>query len=283
MHIQNLILKEIEDVYDELTPVEKNIADFFLNTKNITDFSAKAIADTLYVSEASLTRFAKKCGYKGFREFIYSLKISVEDAAGNVNEMIQKVTSSYQHILDKNLHLINETQMETLAFSVSKSKRILIYGMGISGIAAQEFKLRLMRLGLLVDAVTDSHLMKISSALVDENHLIIAMSISGKTKELLNGIKIAKEHGAYVVLLTAARNSDLLNCCDEIIPVAAPKNFASGTLISPQFPLLIMLDMFYTYYLRTDYAVKSSIHTKTMSALNINLDEITNEKTNKKE
>lgn len=140
-----------------------------------------------------------------------------------------------------------------------------------------------MRLGLLVDAVTDSHLMKISSALVDENHLIIAMSISGKTKELLNGIKIAKEHGAYVVLLTAARNSDLLNCCDEIIPVAAPKNFASGTLISPQFPLLIMLDMFYTYYLRTDYAVKSSIHTKTMSALNINLDEITNEKTNKKE
>lgn len=101
MHIQNLILKEIEDVYDELTPVEKNIADFFLNTKNITDFSAKAIADTLYVSEASLTRFAKKCGYKGFREFIYSLKISVEDAAGNVNEMIQKVTSSYQHILDK--------------------------------------------------------------------------------------------------------------------------------------------------------------------------------------
>lgn len=89
--------------------------------------------------------------------------------------------------------------METLAFSIAKSKRILIYGMGISGIVAQEFKLRFMRLGILVDAVTDAHLMKVSSALVDENHLILALSISGKTKELLNGIKIAKEHGAYVV------------------------------------------------------------------------------------
>ena len=134
---QNIILKEIEDIYDNLTPVEKNIADYFLKTKNITDFSAKAIADFLYVSEASLTRFAKKCGYKGFREFIYSLKISTNASADNVNEIIQKVTSSYKHILDKNLHLINETQMETLAFSISKSKRILIYGMGISGIVAQ--------------------------------------------------------------------------------------------------------------------------------------------------
>lgn len=266
---QNVILKEIEDIYDELTPVEKNIADYFLKTKNITDFSAKAIAGSLYISEASLTRFAKKCGYKGFREFIYNLKISNNASAGNVNEITQKVTSTYKHILDKNLQLINETQMETLAFSITKSKRILIYGMGISGIVAQEFKLRLMRLGILVDAVTDAHLMKVSSALVDENHLIIALSISGKTKELLNGIKIAKEHGAYVVLLTAAKDSELLNsCCDEIIPVAAPKNFTTGTLISPQFPLLIMLDIFYSYYLQTDYATRFSIYSETLSALN---------------
>lgn len=266
---QNVILKEIEDIYDELTPVEKNIADYFLKTKNITDFSAKAIAGSLYISEASLTRFAKKCGYKGFREFIYNLKISNNASAGNVNEITQKVSSTYKHILDKNLQLINETQMETLAFSITKSKRILIYGMGISGIVAQEFKLRLMRLGILVDAVTDAHLMKVSSALVDENHLIIALSISGKTKELLNGIKIAKEHGAYVVLLTAAKGSELLNCCcDEIIPVAAPKNFTTGTLISPQFPLLIMLDIFYSYYLQTDYATRFSIYSETLSALN---------------
>ena len=111
---QNIILKEIEDIYDNLTPVEKNIADYFLRTKNISDFSAKAIADSLYVSEASLTRFAKKCGYKGFREFIYSLKISTSASADNVNEIVQRVTSSYKHILDKNLQLNNETQMEKI-------------------------------------------------------------------------------------------------------------------------------------------------------------------------
>ena len=273
-YVKNLMIKEIEDIYDDMTPVEKNIADYFIRTKTISDYSAKSIAETLYVSEAALTRFAKKLGYKGFREFIYSLKMKNNDTTNNINEMIEKVASTYRHILDKNLQLIDENQMQALAFSISQSKRILIYGMGSSGIAAQEFKLRLIRLGLLVDAVTDSHLMKISSALVKEKDLIIALSISGKTKELLNGIKIAKERGAHVVLLTTAKQSPLLNsCCDEIIPVAATKNLSGGTLISPQFPLLVMLDMFYSYYLQTDYATNSSIHTQTLSALNINLEE----------
>ncbi len=272
-HLKKLIIKEIEDVYDELTSVEKSIADYFIQTENIEDYSAKTIADKLYVSEASLTRFAKKCGYKGFREFIYSLKLNASESPNNINEMIQKVASTYRHILDKNLLLINEKQMETLSSSISRSKRILIYGIGSSGIAAQEFKLRLIRLGLLVDAITDSHLMKIVSALTDENHLIIALSISGKTKELLNGIQIAREHGAYVILLTAAKPSSLPDTCyDEIIPVAATKHLTGGTLISPQFPLLVTLDIFYSYYLQTNYTEKASIHAETLSALDRGLD-----------
>ena len=71
-----------------------------------------------------------------------------------------------------------------------------------------------------------------------------------------------------VVLLTASKDYSLLSCCDEIIPVAAPKNFTTGTLISPQFPLLIMLDIFYSYYLQTDYATRFSIYSETLSALN---------------
>ncbi len=270
-HSQNQMIKEMEDIYDELTPVEKRIADYFIQNRDASDYSAKSIAYKLYVSEASLTRFAKKNGYNGFREFIYNLKLAASEGTPNINEMIEKAAATYQHILNKSWLLVNEKQMENLSKSISNSQRILIYGMGSSGMAAQEFKLRLMRLGLLVDAVTDSHLMKISSALVNENCLIIALSISGSTSEVLTGIKIAKKHGAYVVLLTAANGSALLNSyCNEIIPVASTKNLEGGTLISPQFPLLVMLDVFYSYYIRTDYVAKSSIHTETLSALKTN-------------
>ena len=61
----------IESNYDNFTTVEKSIADFFIQNRKKMDFSAKAVAEQLFVSEASLSRFAKKCGYRGYREFVY--------------------------------------------------------------------------------------------------------------------------------------------------------------------------------------------------------------------
>ena len=61
----------IESNYDNFTTVEKNIADFFIQNQKKTDLSAKAISEQLFVSEASLSRFAKKCGFRGYREFVY--------------------------------------------------------------------------------------------------------------------------------------------------------------------------------------------------------------------
>ena len=58
------VVPMIESNYDNFTLVERTIADFFIRNRKRLDFSAKAISELLYVSEASLSRFAKKCGYR---------------------------------------------------------------------------------------------------------------------------------------------------------------------------------------------------------------------------
>ena len=65
------LLPMIVDSYDSFTSVEKAIADYFLSNNERVDFSSKAMKERLFVSEASLSRFAKKLGFKGYREFIY--------------------------------------------------------------------------------------------------------------------------------------------------------------------------------------------------------------------
>ncbi len=65
------IVPIVEAKYDSFTNVEKNIADFFLKNQRKIDFSAQNVAKEIFVSEASLSRFAKKCGFHGYREFIY--------------------------------------------------------------------------------------------------------------------------------------------------------------------------------------------------------------------
>lgn len=61
------VLPKIESAYEKLTQLEKSVADFFLSNRQIVDFSAKSMSVRLAISEATLSRFAKKCGFRGYR------------------------------------------------------------------------------------------------------------------------------------------------------------------------------------------------------------------------
>ena len=72
IYYQNETKQNMFNSYNNMTPVERSIADFFLSNTEKMDFSSKNISKRLYVSEAALSRFSKKCGYKGYRELIFS-------------------------------------------------------------------------------------------------------------------------------------------------------------------------------------------------------------------
>ena len=64
------ILTIIESSFDSMTDLEKRIANYFLNPNSVyDDLSSLQVTHTLHISQAALTRFAKKCGFKGYREF----------------------------------------------------------------------------------------------------------------------------------------------------------------------------------------------------------------------
>ena len=187
---QNETKSQIEAAQPEMTQVEHTIANYFLNNEEMTDFSSKRISALLYVSEATLSRFAKKCGFKGYREFIFAYEKDLkEENNGAVSEkdislFTQKVQSSYQKLLQENFKLLDENQIRRIAGLLNGSRRVFVYGMGSSGNVAEEFQLRFMRIGLDVTAVTDSQMIQMSAALVEEGMLVIAISLSGTTREI---------------------------------------------------------------------------------------------------
>lgn len=81
------VIPVIESNYENFTALEKNIADFFMKNEEKMDFSAKEIAKHLFVSEASLSRFAKKCGFRGYREFIYQYEESLKRKIKNSRDI----------------------------------------------------------------------------------------------------------------------------------------------------------------------------------------------------
>jgi len=264
---EKTIIPIIKSVYNNFTPLEKNIADFFIHNTDDLDLSSKHIASLLYVSEASLSRFAQKCGFKGYREFVFNYKESFLKNNKNITDLAKHVLNSYQELLNKSFELIDEKQMNRIVKMLTEKKRVFVYGMGSSGLAAHELQFRFMRLGLDIEAISDSHIIKMNSVLVNENCLVIAISVSGKTKEIISSLKIAKEHNASTILITANKTSDLVNTYDEVLLIGTIDNLDMGNAISPQFPILVMVDIFYAYFLNTDLYNKSEMFSNTLSVL----------------
>ena len=190
-----------------------------------------------------------------------------EGTEKDVGLFARRVQNSYQKLLQENFRILDEEQVRRVAGMLNVSKRVLIFGIGNSGYAAEEFQLRFMRIGMDVNAVTDSHMMKIGAALAGEETLVIAITLSGETAEVLESIRIAKSRGASIICITAVSGSSVAKESQEVIQVAALKNLDTGTKISPQFSILAIMDVLYSYYFANDSYFKTQKYKATLSAI----------------
>lgn len=257
------IVPVIESVYQNLSQSEKNIALFFIKNKELKDFSSKKMAELLYVSESTLSRFSKKCGFKGYREFVYAYRMSLHENEEKITDLTKKVLSTYQELLNRSYSLVKDDQMQRVVRTLAVSKKVFVYGIGSSGMCAREFKIRFMRLGLAVEYIVDEHIMKMNTVLIDSDSLLIAISVSGKN--LQEYLKMAKTKGANTMMITANYHSNLRSFCDEIILTAMIEHLDVGNVISPQFPTLVILDILYTHYLNSNYHDKYAYLTDTLT------------------
>ena len=272
--LEKNILPVIEAVYGSLTHLEKKIADYFLSDEALTaDLSAQAVSQKLYVSVPSLTRFAKKCGFSGYRQFIFEFQESSSESKNVSRDLTRNVLSDYGELLNKTFSLIDEEQFLRVGDMLNNAGRVYIYGQGSSGLVAREMEFRFMRLGMVCKAITDDHMIRVNRVMLDPDCLVIGISISGETKIITQAIQNAKKVGAKTVLVTSNNSDDLRQQCDELVLVAVKKHLAQGNNISPQFPVLVVMDIFYAYYMDLDRDHRSQIFTNTLSALEENQDD----------
>lgn len=257
----------IESNYDNFTNLEKTIADFFIKNQEKMDFSAKKISEKLFVSEASLSRFAKKCGYRGYREFVYQYEETFVEKSESIQEHTRMVLNAYQELLNKTYSLMDEQQIRRLCKYISEMRRVFVCGGGSSGLAAREMELRFMRIGVDINSIQDSDLMRMQGVFQNENNMVIGISISGEKEDVLYLLREAHRKKAKTVLITA-RNRDIYDqVCDEVVLIPSLAYLNHGNVISPQFPILLMIDLIYSCYLEQDKHYKETLHDHTLKAL----------------
>ncbi len=253
--------------YEKFTTVEKSIADFFIQNRERVDLSAKAMADRLYVSEASLSRFAQKCGYRGYREFVYQYEMTFVENRESMTGNTRMILNAYQELLNKTYSLIDEEQIARIGKYLGQAERVTVCGRGSSGYAAAEMELRFMRIGVNIDSIQDSDRMRMQAVFQDKRSLVFGISVSGETEPVLYLLREARRRGAKTVLITAETPERFREICTEVLRMPSLRYLNQGNVISPQFPILLMLDILYSYYAAQDKGKKELLHDDTLRAL----------------
>ena len=248
--------------FEELTELEQEIARYFLQAETIQDdLSSQQVTQKLHISQAALTRFAKKCGFTGYREFVfqYQHQASKPDTHSHKHSPLTKrVLRSYSIMREQTQDLIDEEQLERVAQLIDDAERVYFFGTGSSGLIAREMKLRFMRLGVVCEALTDQDGFAWTTSIMDENCLVLGFSLSGTTQSVLDSLLDAKEMGAKTILFTSAPNKSS-HAYTETVLVASHSQSSYIQRISAQLPMLILIDLIYAYFLETNRESKEKI------------------------
>lgn len=248
--------------FEELTELEQEIARYFLQVDTIVDdLSSQQVTQKLHVSQAALTRFAKKCGFTGYREFVfqYQHQASKPDTHSHKHSPLTKrVLRSYSIMREQTQDLIDEEQLERVAQLIDDAERVYFFGTGSSGLIAREMKLRFMRLGVVCEALTDQDGFAWTTSIMDENCLVLGFSLSGTTQSVLDSLLDAKEMGAKTILFTSAPNKNS-HAYTETVLVASHSQSSYIQRISAQLPMLILIDLIYAYFLEINRDSKEKI------------------------
>ena len=252
----------IDHHFEELTELEQEIARYFLQVDTIVDdLSSQQVTQKLHVSQAALTRFAKKCGFTGYREFVfqYQHQASKQDTHSHKHSPLTKrVLRSYSNLREQTQDLIDEAQLERVAQLIENAERVYFFGTGSSGLIAREMKLRFMRLGVVCEALTDQDGFAWTTSIMDENCLVLGFSLSGTTQSVLDSLLDAKEMGAKTILFTSAPNKNS-QAYTETVLVANHSQSSYIQRISAQLPMLILIDLIYAYFLEINRDSKEKI------------------------
>ena len=260
---QQNILAIIESHLDKMTDLEQRIGHYFLDPNSIQeDLSSLQVAQTLHISQAALTRFAKKCGFKGYREFSFQYLQDLQKAqteADNMQSSLSRhVLYNYNQIHQQTKELIDEEKLKRVAQILEEADRVYFFGTGSSGLVARDMKLRFMRLGVVCEALTDQDGFAWTTSILDKNCLVIGFSLSGQTQSIIDSLIDAKNMGAKTILVTG-QPEKIQEDFTEVVPVALQSKPEFILRISAQFPMLLMIDLIYAFFLEINREKKERI------------------------
>jgi RpiR family carbohydrate utilization transcriptional regulator len=213
------MLDRIRASIPALPPAEQRVAKLVLaDPRSFASLPVAELAERAHVSKPTVVRFCRSVGYDGLADFKLKLAGSVNEGVPFVHRAVDEddkpadiivkvidnaVSALLKYRNDAASHAF-ERAMEALAEAGRSGRRIEFYGVGNSGIVAQDAQHKFFRLGVNAVAYSDGHVQVMSATMLQPGDCAVIISNSGRSRDLLDAAEIARKKGATTVVITAS-------------------------------------------------------------------------------
>ncbi|WP_249870280.1 MurR/RpiR family transcriptional regulator [Oceanobacillus saliphilus] len=226
-----VILKEM---VNSLPPSEKKIAMYILNNPEESILlTALMLGEKSKTSSAAVIRLCKSLGFSGFQEL--KIRVAGDLQKESVTEyrdiepnegfknIIDKVTANTIQTLQETADIMSETNLEKAVKALESAPSIIFFGVGASYIAAKDAEQKFLRINKNAYAFSDVHMAATSIANKGPDDVVVGISYSGKTEEVVRLLKLAKHNHSTAISITKYGNSPVANFSDIRLHTSAAK------------------------------------------------------------
>jgi RpiR family carbohydrate utilization transcriptional regulator len=206
------LLKRIAALLETLSPAEAKVANVLVSAPAwVLEHALSAVAKRAGVSEPTVIRFCRSLGLDGYAALRLRLAESLASGASllyrdvaaddSPADLIAKIFERSAHtLLDVRSQLV-PARLETAIALLAKARRIEFYGLGSSGIVAADARHKFFRLGLFAVSYADAHVHGMAATMLGARDVVVAISSTGRTIDLISSVEIAREAGAAVIAI----------------------------------------------------------------------------------
>ncbi len=211
-----------------MTSAERTVAEWVLaHPEPLLALSMSQLADECRVSDTTVLRMCRTAGFDGYtavklaiaQDLVSPAQLLQHDLeeGDSTADVVRKLFAASSQAMNDTASLLDPASLDRVVGYLESARTTLVCAVGASQIVAQSIDLRLLRLGLHCTAPADSQNQLARAALLEPGDLVIAVSYSGTTKDLLAVAELAHARGIRIVVITGNAASPLARLADECL------------------------------------------------------------------
>lgn len=257
------IFVRIGSEYFTFTASEKKLADYILSAQDgASRMSISELAAACNVADATVSRFCRRLGYKGYQDFKFAIRnasmhrmednplsgeVSADDTLENISK---KLLTANSLAMTQTLEVLSMDAISEAARMLRNASGVMCMGQGGSMLIASEAAHLFSTVSSKFRPVSDSHMQAMAACMMGEEDVIMFFSYSGSTLAMLDTLKMARDQGGKVILVTRFPNSPGAALANVVLQCGANENPLQSGSIPARIAQMYLLDILFSEYTR---------------------------------